>query len=78
MNPGVVTKQQCATLSWDVSGDVNSVRIFRAGVVILDNGMLSGTALECPTASGNLTYRIEARNLAGQVTTRELTLIVNP
>ncbi|MBI5031941.1 MAG: transporter substrate-binding domain-containing protein [Chloroflexi bacterium] len=78
INPGAVTQQQCATLVWDVSGNVNSVRIFRGGVIILDNGMLAGTALECPTAPGNLTYRIEARSLAGQVTTRELTLIVNP
>ena len=78
MNPGAVTQKQCATLSWDVSGDVNSIRIFRAGIIILDNGMLASTVLECPTAPGNLTYRIEARNLAGQVTTRELTLIVNP
>ena len=78
INPGAVAKNQCATLSWDVSGDVNSVRIFRSGVVILDNGMLTGTAQECPTTSGNLTYRIEARNIAGQVTARELTLIVNP
>jgi ABC-type amino acid transport substrate-binding protein len=78
INPGAVTKQQCATLAWDVSGNVNSVRIFRSGIVILDNGMLAGTAQECPTASGNLTYRIEARNLAGLITTRELTLIVNP
>lgn len=78
INPGAVVKQQCATLSWDVSGSVNSVRIFRNGIVILDNGMLAGTAQECPMAPGNLAYRIEARNLAGQVTTRELTLIVNP
>jgi hypothetical protein len=78
INPGAVVKQQCATLMWDVSGNVTSIRIFRAGFVILDNGMLAGTAQECPMASGNLAYRIEARNLAGQVTTRELTLIVNP
>ena len=78
INPGAVTQQQCATLSWDVSGSVNSVRIFRGGVVILDNGMLTGTAQECPTAPGNLLFRIEVRNLTGQVTTRELTLIVNP
>ncbi len=78
INPGAVVKQQCATLMWDVSGNVTSIRIFRGGFVILDNGMLAGTAQECPMASGNLAYRIEARNLAGQVTTRELTLIVNP
>jgi polar amino acid transport system substrate-binding protein len=78
INPGAVTLQLCATLSWDVSGNVNSVRIFRGGVVILDNGMLAGTVLECPTTLGNLTYRIEARSLAGQLTTRDLTLIVNP
>lgn len=78
INPGAVTKQQCATLSWDVSGNVNSVRIFRGGIILLDNGMLAGTAQECPTELGNLAYRIEARNLAGLVTTRELTLIVHP
>jgi hypothetical protein len=78
LNPGAVVKQQCTTLSWDVSGNVNSVRIFRGGIVLLDNGMLAGTAQECPAVAGNLAYRIEAQSLNGQVTARDLTLIVNP
>ncbi|MBI3914635.1 MAG: transporter substrate-binding domain-containing protein [Chloroflexi bacterium] len=78
INPNAVVEQQCATLSWDVGGNVNSVRLFRNGVVILDNAMLNGTAPDCSTTVGTITFRIEARNLAGQVATREVILIVNP
>ncbi len=78
INPNAVIEQQCATLSWDVGGNVNSVRLFRNGVVILDNAMLNGTAPDCSTTVGTITFRIEARNLAGQVATREVILIVNP
>ncbi|CAG0985799.1 L-cystine-binding protein FliY [Anaerolineae bacterium] len=78
INPNAVIEQQCATLSWDVGGNVNSVRLFREDVVILDNAMPHGTAPECTTTPGTVTYRIEARNLTGQVSTREVILIVNP
>ncbi len=78
INPNAVIEQQCATLSWDVGGNVNSVRLFRNGIVILDNAMLAGSAADCSTAAGTVTSRIEARNLAGQVATREVILIVNP
>lgn len=78
INPNTVIEQQCATLSWDVGGNVNSVRLFRNGIVILDNAMLAGSAPDCSTAVGTITFRIEARNLAGQVATREVILIVNP
>ncbi len=78
IDPNTVIEQQCATLSWDVGGNVNSVRLFRNGIVILDNAMLAGSAPDCSTAVGTITFRIEARNLAGQVATRNVILIVNP
>lgn len=78
INPNTVIEQQCATLSWDVGGTVDSVRLLRNGIVILDNAMLAGSTPDCSTAAGTITFRIEARNLAGQVATREAVLIVNP
>ncbi len=78
INPNAVVEQQCATLSWDVGGNVNTVRLFRNSIVILDNAPLAGTAPDCSTAAGTITFRIEARNLAGQVATREVILTVNP
>lgn len=78
INPNTVSEQQCGTLSWDVGGTVNSVRVFRNSVVLLDNAPLVGTAPDCSTTAGTITFRIEARNLAGEVATREVSWIVNP
>ena len=78
INPNTVSEPECATLSWDVGGTVTSVRVFRNSVVLLDNAPLAGTAPDCSTAAGTSTFRIEARNPAGEVATREVSLIVNP
>lgn len=78
ISPNTVSEQQCGTLSWDVGGTVSSVRVFRNSVVLLDNAPQAGTAPDCSTTAGTITFRIEARNPAGEVATREVSLIVNP
>ncbi len=78
IDPNTVIAQQCATLSWDVGGNVNTVRLFRNDTLILDNALLAGSVPDCSTAAGTITFRIEARNLAGQLATRQVILIVNP
>ena len=78
IDPNVVIEQQCASLNWDVGGAVNSVRLLRNGIVILDNAPLAGSVTDCSTAAGVITFHIEARNLAGQVATRDVILTVNP
>jgi ABC-type amino acid transport substrate-binding protein len=66
VHPNTVTSGQCFSLEWTVDGYVNLIQLKRNGDVILDNAPNPGIASDCPTAAGNYTYRLEAKNKFGE------------
>lgn len=60
---------ECATLNWNVTGQVNYVRIRRNGQVIWDGAPLTGSLRDCPSAPGTVDYVVEAQGPAGSSAT---------
>jgi len=57
---GQIPVNQCVTLSWDVSGNVNTVNISLNGNNIWDNAPVRGNVQNCPSGPGGYDYGIEA------------------
>jgi polar amino acid transport system substrate-binding protein len=76
--PEQVQAGQCVQVSYRVAGDVDLVQILKNGVIVLDNGPTEASGQDCRlTEPGNVTYRLEASNNAGQKDTREQIIIVS-
>ncbi len=52
-------------------GGTNRVRLLRNGSVVMDNAPFSGNQSDCLNQAGTVTYRLEAFNAAGQMTSQE-------
>jgi ABC-type amino acid transport substrate-binding protein/heat shock protein HslJ len=76
LNPGQIQTDECTVLSWEVSGDVNRIRISRNGDVILDNAPYAGSQQDCLGAADSYVYRLEIRGNNGQTESSEQTLTV--
>jgi ABC-type amino acid transport substrate-binding protein len=68
--PSQITQGQCVQLVWSASGNTVGVRLVRNNTTLVDTGLLSGNAQDCPTDAGTLTYRAEAYSPTGQTATR--------
>jgi heat shock protein HslJ len=76
VDPAQIILGSCVNLTWSVNGTVDNVRISRDGAVILDGGSLTGSAQDCPTATGQVGYQLVASNNSGQSDTQAATVIV--
>lgn len=59
----------CATLTWDVTGQVNYVRIRRNGQSLWEGAPLVGSLRDCPSAPGTADYVLEAQGAGGSSAT---------
>ncbi len=64
------------SLSWNVGGTVDNVRITRDEAVIQDGAALVGSAQDSPPNPGQVVYSITASNNAGQSDSRSATVSV--
>ncbi len=63
--PYSVTLGQCVLITWKVEGNVSTVNIFRNDTAIWTNAPFSGNRQDCPPATGQYTYKIEASGPGG-------------
>lgn len=56
---------QCVDISWQVTGNVDRVVILRDRVALWDRAPVSGTTQDCPPATGQVNYIIEASGPGG-------------
>ncbi len=65
VDPAEIYTGQCVDIRWQVSGEVNTINIYRGAVIVQQNAPLSGTRQDCPTEIGLVSYRIEATGSGG-------------
>lgn len=75
-DPSQITAGQCVQISWVTSGGTDRVRTLRNGLIMQDNAPLSGSFQDCPTEVGIITYRLEARNIVGEMVSQDRTVSV--
>jgi len=63
--PYEITLGQCVQITWAVQGTVDTVILSRNGIVIWPNAPFSGTMQDCPAATGEYNYGIEATGPGG-------------
>lgn len=71
VNPAQIQTGQCLTVSWNTGGGATRTKLLKNGAVVLDNGPVSSAVQDCPTAAGQITYRLEAYNSAGKMVSQE-------
>ena len=76
VSPSQVETGQCVTGQWSVGGGANRARFLKNGAVIYDNVPFVGTGQDCETAPGQVIYRLEAYNAAGQMVSQERAVTV--
>jgi hypothetical protein len=57
---GQIQLGQCVSLSWQVAGQVNRVRLLRNTSTLWDNAPFTGSTQDCPQVLGVNTYTLEA------------------
>ncbi len=79
INPnGTINLRQCVTISWEVAGQVNYVRIRRSGESLWDGAPLMGSFQDCPPEPGSADYLIEAQGNGGTATTHRTLTVLGP
>ena len=71
VNPGQIPAGECVTVSWNVSGSTEYVRLLKNGQVVLDGGAVNGSVPDCLNQAGSYTYRLEAVGANNQSATEE-------
>jgi ABC-type amino acid transport substrate-binding protein/heat shock protein HslJ len=69
---------QTVNLSWQVSGNVDKVRLLRGDVVLWDNAPLSSTMADRPPQVGQVTYIIEASGPGGSNRSTQSITVTTP
>lgn len=78
VDPGQILTGQCVAIVWQVSGNVNSVRIFRDGNPVWDGAPLTGSNTDCPPNAGRVAYLIEAIGPGGTSREQRDVTVVQP
>ncbi len=66
---------QCASIRWDVQGDVSQVEILRNDAPLWDAAPVAGSIQDCPPAPGQVSYTLQASG-AGEVARSQRTITV--
>jgi heat shock protein HslJ len=65
VDPAQIGFGQCVDVTWQISGNVNSVKLLRNQLILWDGAPVSGTMQDCPPGSGQVNYSIEATGPGG-------------
>lgn len=77
LTPNPIRLGDSVSIQWTVGGGATSLRIIKNWVEVLVEGSeLSGQITDLPKSAGAQSYRLEARNDAGQTVSQELILVV--
>jgi len=73
-----ITLGQCVDITWQVSGNVNTVRLRRDSTMLWDGAPVSGTTQDCPPAVGQVNYILEATGTGGTSRLQRPVTVVAP
>ncbi len=76
VTPPQIVAGDCVQMSWGTSGATWLVRLLRNNVLVLDDAGLSGTAQDCLSSPGTVTYQLVASTTGGQMTTSQQSVLV--
>jgi heat shock protein HslJ len=76
VQPAEVAVNGCVQLNWTVGGAIQTIRILRDRVVLLDDAPKTGSGTDCLTETGVYRYRLEAVDEAGQRAEAEVEVTV--
>jgi hypothetical protein len=76
VQPDRIQSGQCVQIQWATGGGTEWTRLTRNGAVVLDRGGTSGSLQDCLTEPIDFTYRLEAFNQVGMVTSQERSVAV--
>lgn len=76
ISPTTITRGQCITAAWTVSGDVNNVVFERDGLDLLSGAPASGQYQDCPPNAGQVDYALGAYGPGGS-DLEHITITVN-
>lgn len=78
VDPNQINTGQCVSITWQVSGNVSSVRILRGGNPVWDGAPISGSTSDCPPGVGRIPYTIEAIGPGGTNRDQRDVTIIQP
>lgn len=76
VQPAEVAVNGCVQLNWRVGGAIETIRVLRNRVVLLDDAPKTGSGADCLTEAGAYRYRLEAIDEAGQRAEAEVEVTV--
>ncbi|MCA9874143.1 MAG: transporter substrate-binding domain-containing protein, partial [Anaerolineales bacterium] len=78
VDPGQINVGQCVSIVWQVSGNVNTVRILRGNNPVWDGAPITGSTSDCPPGNGRISYTLEAVGPGGTSREQRDVTIVQP
>jgi ABC-type amino acid transport substrate-binding protein/heat shock protein HslJ len=78
VDPAQINTGQCVSIVWQVSGNVNSVRILRGSTPVWDGAPITGSTSDCPPGDGRISYVIEAIGPGGTNREQRDVTVVQP
>jgi polar amino acid transport system substrate-binding protein len=77
-SPGQMTVGQCATLQWQVQGNVVSITISSADKTLWQGLPMQGTRQDCRNSAGTVNYDLVATGPGGSAQARQYVTVVDP
>jgi len=75
VDPPAIQLGQCVNVRWEVTGNVNTVKLTRDGASLWDGAPFRGSYQDCPPQAGNVGYGLEATGPGGtNRTTKHITV----
>ena len=65
VTPQQINQNECVNISWEVTGDVNNVKLSRDGNVLWGDAPHATSYTDCPPGSGTIQYQLEATGSGG-------------
>jgi polar amino acid transport system substrate-binding protein len=76
--PNQILLGQCVDITWQVSGNVTTVKLQRDSTMLWDGAPVSGTTQDCPRSVGQATYVLEASGPGGTSRLQRAVTVVAP
>ena len=75
VDPPAIQLGQCVNISWDVTGNVSTVKLTRDGASLWNGAPFRGSYSDCPPQAGSVGYGLEATGSGGtNRTTKHITV----
>lgn len=65
VNPQQINVNQCVNISWEVTGNINNVQLFRDNTELWSDAPHANSYTDCPPGQNNVQYRLEATGNGG-------------